>query len=221
LLACEAHTGVTLQTLHPEKFDHGAILAQTPLPGFEIPNPSQCTYPELLRLVTPKAAEMLVQGIRDRVFLPGAISNTISISSKPYGNPIRHAPKITPMDRHIDWEKTTVDEILRRDRVLGRLWGLIHIEGQGPKRAVFGGLTAVPLDESFWGKEVSVTYKLPLVSNNGERVTLPCLVDGEAVIVSSPTGGAVRIEEITVAGDKKTGAAKALFLNNNLATDST
>lgn len=221
MLACEAYTGVTLQTLHPEKFDHGAILAQTPLPGFEIPNPSQCTYPELLRLVTPKAAEMLVQGIRDRIFLPGATSNPTSISSEPYGHAIRHAPKITPKDRHIDWAKMSVDEILRRDRVLGRLWGLIQIEGQGPKRAVFGGLTAVPLDERFWRKEASRTWKLALVSNNGERVTLPCLVDEEAVIVSNPTGGAIRIEEITIAGDKKAGAAKALFSNNRLATDPT
>lgn len=114
----------------------------------------------------------------------------------------------------------TVDEILRRDRILGRLWGLIHIEGQGPKRVVFGGLDAVSWDENFWEKEVGVTHKLPLLSNNGERVVLPCLVDGEAVIVCNPTGGAVRIEEVTIAGDKKTGAAKALFSNNKLATES-
>ena len=161
---------------------------------------------------------MLVQGIRDRVFLPSAVGRSVSVSPEPYGRPIRHAPKITTKDRHVDWAGMTVEEILRRDRVLGRLWSLIHVEGEGPKRAVFGGLTAVPFAKEFWEREDSTIYNLPLVFDHGERVTLPCLIDGEAVVVPNSASCAVRIEEVTVEGDKKTGAAKALFLNDKLGT---
>jgi methionyl-tRNA formyltransferase len=35
---------------------------------------------------------------------------------------LKHAPKITPEDGHIDWDTWTADRILRASRALGRLW---------------------------------------------------------------------------------------------------
>jgi hypothetical protein len=240
LLTGETHAGVTLQTLHPEKFDHGAILAQTPQPGFEIPNASKCTYQELLDFITPKAAQMLVQGIRDRLFIPdsdqcvSSQGTNLSSTAKP-DHPLRHAPKITADDRQINWNTMTAEEILRRDRVLGRLWNVCHPVGKPKTRLVFRGLTNFKdIDPDFsWeaavlnliGKESSLTpsymkkssdvedfseaFLLPLWSH-GERYRVPSLRFGDAIVLRSPDNGAVLINEITMDGRRKT-SAKAIL----------
>ena len=111
-------TGITLQTLHPKHFDRGIILAQTPYPGF---NHEAITVSELEALVTPKAAEILVQGIRDRIFVP-PLQDVGWHQDDRQLTELRHAPKITPEDRHIDWNKWTAKEILRKQQVIGPLW---------------------------------------------------------------------------------------------------
>lgn len=60
-------TGVSLQTLHPTKFDHGVILAQTPFPGIKH---DTTTVSELEALLAPMGADMLVQGIKERIYIP-------------------------------------------------------------------------------------------------------------------------------------------------------
>lgn len=119
MLQGDSYTGVTLQSLDTEKFDHGKILAQE---GFSIPYSSRCTYPQLLDLVTPKAAEILVKGLRKRAFVPGYASNDIPEYLTRKQNSIRHAPKITTEDRRIDFATMSSEEIERKDRVLGRVW---------------------------------------------------------------------------------------------------
>jgi methionyl-tRNA formyltransferase len=117
LLNRRSHTGVSLQTMHPTKFDHGVVLAQTPAPGVEI---SETDTPQsLLETLGPLGAEMLVRGIESNLFLPPhhAVSQTLPTSTQP-----SHAPKITPSDREINWSSWPSSEILLRDRVLGRLW---------------------------------------------------------------------------------------------------
>lgn len=81
----------------------------------------------------PKAAEMLVQGIRDRTFVHplqdvGWHKNDRQLTE------LRHAPKITTEDRHIDWEKWTAEEILRRHRVIGPLWNFAQSSTAGQSR---------------------------------------------------------------------------------------
>jgi methionyl-tRNA formyltransferase len=157
------------------------ILDQTPAPGIPIPNPDSCTVPELLELLAPKGAEMLINGIRNRVFVPPlkeikpqlyefdqipapetpvpnldpctipSISEFFTSkgakmpvnesrdrepvspweevepqSNRPRRKILTHAPKITPEDRHIDWQEFDWkwSEIKRRQRVLGPLWSL-------------------------------------------------------------------------------------------------
>ncbi|KZF25628.1 methionyl-tRNA formyltransferase family protein [Xylona heveae TC161] len=121
LLAGCNTTGVTLQTLDFGKFDHGKILAQTPYPGIDIPNPETCKVQQLMEIVAPKGAEMLVQGIRDRVFVP-PIEEAGWNHSGAEGGPFKMAPKITPADRHIDWASWSAKEIMRRAHVIGPLW---------------------------------------------------------------------------------------------------
>jgi len=67
---------------------------------------------------------MLVQSIRDGTFLP-PFENRRSAHGEHQTVGIRAAPKITPNDRHIDWNSWTADEILIRSRVSGPLWNVI------------------------------------------------------------------------------------------------
>ena len=138
LLCNEENIGLTLQTLHPEKFDHGHILAQSEYPGFK----HLCdNVPDLLSLVSPKAAEMLVRGLRELVHVPprqdvGWFSTRGSIQ------PARHAPKITPQDTHIYWNTWPADRILRTHRVVGPLWNITEAFKDGKplaKRVIWSG----------------------------------------------------------------------------------
>lgn len=240
LLAGETHTGVTLQTLHPERFDHGAILAQTP--PLKIPDGPQCTYKELLDFVIPKAAEILVQGIRKRLFISDP-NRPPSIPSAPESDrPLRHAPKITTRDRHIEWAKWTTEDLLRRDRVLGRLWSFCQAKGKPQTRIILEGFADVTPEvaESQWfdqlreaagtpcsqaqpqpqstrnlysaseGKDPEEFFLLPLMSADHQCFSIPCAKRGDAVLMCHPNGDAVLVEEITVEGGKKKAAAKVL-----------
>ena len=134
LLAGCTRTGVSLQTLHDKHFDHGTILAQTPLPGFQIPNHDEITVPELLSLVAPKGADMLVQGIIEGIYAPPLeeLQQQSGNTSTPL---LRPAPKIVPEDRHIDWKSWTSETILRRQRILGSLWNSLFFTEECSQQA--------------------------------------------------------------------------------------
>ncbi|KAJ5894336.1 methionyl-tRNA formyltransferase [Penicillium taxi] len=119
LLAGRTTTGVTLQTLHHEKFDNGAILAQTPAPGFDIPNPESCTLDDLGKLVAPKGANILIEGIKNGLFVPPVKEVGWNCTDS---KTLIHAGKIMPEDRHIDWMDWTMADLNRHHRVLGNLW---------------------------------------------------------------------------------------------------
>lgn len=155
MLAGKTQTGVTLQTLHHERFDHGVILDQTPLPGFDIPNSGNCTVPELLEVVSPKAAEILVNGIRNHLFVPPI--QAIQQSALEDESELIHATKITPEDRHIKWNEWDREHISRRDRVLGPLWNnaIVANESDGldnsfqTRRVIFTNIEEVDSKERF------------------------------------------------------------------------
>lgn len=119
-MAGRTKTGVTLQTLHHKSFDHGTILAQSPAPGFDIPNPESCTVPELTSLVSAKGAQLLFDGIKEGLFVP-PVQDAGWLSEKEDQNLI-HAAKIQPEDRHVDWANWDLIDFNRRNRVLGNLW---------------------------------------------------------------------------------------------------
>jgi methionyl-tRNA formyltransferase len=130
LLCNEENIGLTLQTLDPDKFDHGQILAQSEYPGFRH---SCSNVPELMAVVSPKGAEMLVNGLRDLVYVSPR-QDVGWYSTKGSIQPIRRAPKITPEDRHIDWGTWTAERILRTHRVIGPLWNITGAWEQGKPR---------------------------------------------------------------------------------------
>lgn len=137
LMKRRKHTGVTLQTMHPTKFDHGQILAQTPRPGILVP--ADCTPDDLVHSLGPLGADMLCHGIESGQFIDRLESRIIT--QEP--DHVEHAPKITPEDRNISWETWDADEILLRDRVLGRLWDMESymrcFESPHHKRVAFDG----------------------------------------------------------------------------------
>lgn len=144
-------TGVTLQTMHHQHFDHGIVLQQTPPPGLEIPDPDLCTVPQLLDVVTPKGADVLLDGIRQGLFVPPLENrgfSDLSLDDAP------HAAKITPEDRHISWPEWPWQVINRRSRIIGPLWGKAYLPGSQPnstsgsrKRLIFTEMEEVqPLE---------------------------------------------------------------------------
>lgn len=138
LLCGEKFTGLSLQTLDPLRFDHGEILAQTEHPGF---SHSCSTVPELLACVAPRGAEMLIKGLQDLVYVPPRQERGWWQKEKS-NQVLRSAPKITPDDRHLDWESWTTDRILRAQRVIGPLWNNIQYpiaEKLQKKRIIWAG----------------------------------------------------------------------------------
>ncbi|KAI0881761.1 Formyltransferase [Annulohypoxylon maeteangense] len=136
LLSKRESTGVTLQTLDPERFDHGKILAQTP----DLPIPPKCDYQTLLDLITPTAAALLIRGLKDGVYIPPLEEvQTAPKTIKP--NPLQHAPKITKADRQI--LEPHLPDLPHRFRVLGPLWLWSRDRSGARKRIIFEQISAV------------------------------------------------------------------------------
>ncbi|KAE8350039.1 methionyl-tRNA formyltransferase family protein [Aspergillus coremiiformis] len=209
LLAGKARTGVTLQTLDLKDFDHGVILQQTPPPGFEIPNPGSCTVPELLDIVAPKGAEILIDGIRKGLFVPPV--EDAGWRSPEEHKPLIHAAKIKPENRHIDWANWTWLDITRRTRVLGPLWSKALVandtSAQSPsfqyRRVIFTEMQEV---QPMKGSEVyAVVPGLPFV--DGARPAEAR--QGTGVYVFTRDGKLVRINQMKVEGEQNADALRA------------
>lgn len=111
------YTGVTIQTLHPQHFDQGAILAQTPHPGVAIPR--GITAPELERQLAKAGAELLVDVLKTRKFVPPHEPAGWYATSN---GPVSHAPKTTKDDLFIDFGQHTLADILARQHAFGNPW---------------------------------------------------------------------------------------------------
>lgn len=140
LLNGHTHAGVSLQTMHPTRFDHGMVIAQTPPPG--IPIPEDCTPNHLMETLGQAGAEMLAKGIEDGLFVS---PSPVVDGTRPENEDLQYARKMLPEDRHIDWNTWSADRIIRYDRVLGRLWDATTHQrcypnkGQSTKRVTFYG----------------------------------------------------------------------------------
>ncbi|KAH7003410.1 formyl transferase [Fusarium venenatum] len=143
ILRGDSHVGVSLQTLDDKSFDHGTVLSQTPRPG--IPVPSDCTVQELTDLLAPVGAQMLVQGLRDGVYVPPHQNRGWKGEELDQGQLI-HAPKISKADGHIRWSSWTADNIVRAIRVLGSVWTEAVSKKGEKKRLIFQDAETVSPD---------------------------------------------------------------------------
>jgi methionyl-tRNA formyltransferase len=219
-------TGVTLQTMDEVSFDHGMILAQTPPNGLQVPSLDTCTYEDLLEFITPKAAEMLVQGIRDRAYVP-----PLKAVGWYESDHLVPAPKITPKHRHIDWESWEASRIHRHHRALGRLWNRVYVDSrtETTKRLIYEDVEVAPMPDVLaeWLAESrpDATGKIiPQESDSlvrfvvyqdtaGAPKPLPYIVDGEAVVFAAfppSMGKGIRVNEITMEGQRKKAASKVM-----------
>ncbi|PNH29687.1 hypothetical protein VD0002_g8745 [Verticillium dahliae] len=227
LLLNRPFTGITLQTLHESKFDHGTILSQTSLPG--LPVPPGTNLQALHDIVTPPAAEMLVQGLRDGVHVPPLKPVGRTPSQRDLAA-LRHAPKLTKQDRQVRWRAWAADDFATRETVLGPLWSELQTR-RGRKRVLFEGLEAVaPLaggDEAVKGRAGAfVAFETGAdAGGSGGSVLVEEAVevsyleadDGSgSVLISAPGGGVVKVARIKIEGDKSKPAANTLAIHTNV-----
>ncbi|PBP25037.1 hypothetical protein BUE80_DR003979 [Diplocarpon rosae] len=225
-------TGVTLQTLDDKSFDHGLILAQK---QFHIPDRTRITYPQLLDFVKPQAAELLVNGIRDRVFVPPLVE------VRPYLVPkkLTPAPKITSEDTRIDFHHPGATySVPAIHRALGRLWGNFWLDPTTQRRLIFEDIEAVerpspfllnggraredavpPSDEymSFEDRLVSqgvlfvVPVRPPASIDGRHSALLPLFyVEDRDAVIFSTYAGALRVTKITMEGQPAMPARQVL-----------
>ncbi|KAF2025453.1 methionyl-tRNA formyltransferase [Setomelanomma holmii] len=124
ILKRRERTGVSVQTLHPEHFDQGTILAQAPAPGIQINR--NTIIAALQDQLAQAGAQMLVDVLKHKKYIsPHEDVGWYANSSEP----IDHAPKITKQDRFVDFDTKTMDDIQAMHLALGDLW-LILPNGQ-------------------------------------------------------------------------------------------
>jgi methionyl-tRNA formyltransferase len=209
LLNRRNHTGVSVQTLHPTKFDHGQIIAQTALPG--IPIPAGSTPASLLPVLAEEGATLLKKVIESGAYLPPTQTSRLSeedILRVTNGEGIVKAPRFRKSDMRIDWDQMTAADIALRRLVFGRLWDdrIYHAlsDAEQPTRIMFDDLKDVSKEfESIRAITGELETGLPwaIGSNSGE---LRLLI---------PTAGNSMIEVVSCTiASKKTGLGKPELL---------
>ena len=103
--------------------DHGQILAQTVQPGLEVPDLNSLDMESWKARLATLSASMLVEGIRKCLFVSPIQDLTLERSSD-NSDALRHAPKITSEDGHIDWQTWPAEKIVRYSKVL-KMWNFV------------------------------------------------------------------------------------------------
>lgn len=116
LLNRDAYTGVSVQTLHPTKFDHGHVLYQTP----EISIDATETLSSLTKKLAPLGADGLVSVLKAKLYEDSAKH---SITGTKYKK--SYTKKVTTESRRVDLAKDSVDFITAKYRVFGSVF-LFH-----------------------------------------------------------------------------------------------
>lgn len=105
-------TGVSVQTLHPTKFDAGQILMQEEVPITD----DLLTLDALSSHLAEKGGEILAKTILEKLYLP---ENYPNINSKYEPS---YAGKVMPEERKIDWSTDTLQTLITRQSVFGTLY---------------------------------------------------------------------------------------------------
>lgn len=140
-----SHTGVSVQTLHPTKFDGGIVLDQTPYPGMKIPRKDTISIPDLTEILARLGADLLVNAIRNKLYVPPyeVVPPTLSETE------VTLAPRINLTTRSIDFQTMSRDAILRRNR------------GTGYRHKLFAGARPVGSDTELIIINISKHLRIP------------------------------------------------------------
>ncbi|AMD21508.1 HER230Cp [Eremothecium sinecaudum] len=127
-------TGVTIQTLHPTRFDHGTVVAQTPeLDTQELLNRGYCSnFDESVPVQYRSLMDQL--GIQGSLLLNNHLQNNL-IESKPLQPPYTpsKAPRITGELCNINWAKDTTATVLGKHHALGALYTFKSVQQKRSK----------------------------------------------------------------------------------------
>lgn len=188
LLNHDAETGVTIQTLHPKRFDHGDILMQTTPP---LPLAPRTSFKTLHDTLAAQGAEMLVETLRRLLFVP-----PLAPMKSLYAPSM--ATKMSNQEEHIVWERWTADEMELRAEMLGSVWTRLGDEGDavekvvGMKRTVLGGV-----------KRIEWTPELEIPTGSFRYVKR----EREETMVLKTNDGWVSVGSVKVEGKKDIGGA--------------
>lgn len=121
LLNDDKFTGVTVQTLHPTKFDRGDILLQSG----EIPIDLSDNYHTLEKKLGTLGADMLAETLEMGLY----------VDPCPLKSPYKYSysPKVTASDGEVDWTSSS-QLIKRRNDALGSVYSWQYVDTKRKKR---------------------------------------------------------------------------------------
>jgi methionyl-tRNA formyltransferase len=187
---------MSLQTLHPVSFDEGIILDQTPWPGIDVPD--ECDYSRLLQIMQPLGAEMLLNAIRTRLYLPPY--NNVGWAENAADDKKNHprAPKISTTHRLLSFNNMDSSRILRMSRAFESTWALAAISTRASDskrlRIIFRkGLSILPMSVADKDRVPDIPPGTPYwsgkaLSDGEEPRNFPMLintVDGKTIVAHS------------------------------------
>ncbi|KAJ0336973.1 hypothetical protein COL26b_009938 [Colletotrichum chrysophilum] len=118
-----------------------------------IPIPKDCTLQGLHDILTPIAANMLVDGLRRGLHIP-PLKDVGWKPTEGEQEMLCHAPKLAKRDSQIDWSTWSADDIVLRQRVLGSLWSMALADRERKKsmRLILENVESVkrPADVERW-----------------------------------------------------------------------
>ncbi|SMR60798.1 unnamed protein product [Zymoseptoria tritici ST99CH_1E4] len=156
LLEGRRETGVSLQTMHPERFDAGKVLDRR-----KVDVPENAGVGDMIGILGPLGAEMLGNYVSSNAFA-GGVRGHEDVMQDEENPKSSYAAKLTKQDQHVDWTTWTAEQVVRYDRVLGNLWDMSTYRSclpdkanvKGDKRVTFQGPWSVFKPE----KDVFVVY---------------------------------------------------------------
>lgn len=180
-------TGVSIQTLHPTKFDHGSIIDQTAA----IPIPGDATYQTLASTLAPVGAALLVNALQNQLYLRP--HKAIEASTSP-----SLAPRLSTQDRFLDCFNQTAEELARRARALANLFAVVESR-DGPKlRLQFYDVEACPRKADL---PTGIPYALLDKSEDARNSDQPIYIN--------TSNGCIQVPTMVVEGRIKHTAAQA------------
>ncbi|ETN42338.1 uncharacterized protein HMPREF1541_01492 [Cyphellophora europaea CBS 101466] len=183
------HTGVTIQSLHPTKFDEGVILDQTPAPGI----PVNHKWGGLNDTLAGFGADMLVNAVRNRLYMP-------PYKPLPPRNfdEVALAPKIASEHRRVDFNTLSADDILRRRDALMKLYAFARNRNMAPVRLILGPeISELSQDDA----EIHAICKWqPIGQPFAIRTHDGEVLDGGSILVNTVDGKTLSIRKMTVEG---------------------
>lgn len=145
---------------------------------------------------------MLVNALEEGKFLPPIRDEGWKGQETPTEK-LRHAPKITPEDKRLDWQNWSRDVILQRQRIIGPLWTFVKLRHDGSE-AVQKRLKIIHMSEVEMG-DILEPGRATL-DQLGDSTGVPFvgrmkINESPAVLVKASDGKLINLEQWTIEGE--------------------